>query len=77
MKSKKVRIISIVFFLILFLTACKISFKNEDLTVYNIYKINDTLVFKNEFGQTKKFAIISKNIIKKVGMKIQDCIILK
>lgn len=65
MKSKKVRIISIVFFLILFLTACKISFKNEDLTVYNIYKINDTLVFKNEFGQTKKFAIISKNIINK------------
>lgn len=56
---------NITFFLILFLTACKISLKEEDLTVYNIYMVNDTLVFKNEFGQTKKFAIISKNIINK------------
>ena len=55
----------IFFFLILFLTACKISFEDKDLTAYNIYNVNDTLIFKNKLEQIKKFEIISKTIINK------------
>ena len=51
--------------LVFFLTACKISLSDKDLTAYNVYNINDTLTFKNELGEIKKYSIISKTIINK------------
>ena len=60
MKSEILIILSL-----LILTSCKISLKDNDLLSYNIYKVNDTLVFKNKIGKIIKFKIISKTIINK------------
>ncbi len=49
----------------LLLTACKISIRDRDLIAFKAYNINDTLEFKNNFGETKIFSIISKTIINK------------
>jgi len=49
----------------LLLTACKISLSDKDLTAFNTYNINDTLAFKNNFGEIKIFSIVSKTIINK------------
>ena len=51
--------------LILLVTGCKFKFTNSDLLTYNIYKINDTLVFKNNLGDLDTFTISSKTIINK------------
>jgi hypothetical protein len=49
----------------LLLTACQISLSYKDLTAFNTYNINDTLAFKNNFGEKKVFSIVSKTIINK------------
>ena len=51
--------------LILLVTGCKFQFTDSDLLTYNIYKINDTLVFKNNLGDLDTFTISSKTIINK------------
>ncbi len=51
--------------LILLVTSCKFQFTDRDLLIYNIYKVNDTLVFKNTLGDSDTFTISSKSIINK------------
>jgi hypothetical protein len=53
------------FILFVVLTGCKFSFKDKDLLAYNIYKVHDTLFFKNNFGDVDIFTISSKSIINK------------
>jgi len=51
--------------LLVLLTGCKFNFTEGDLLTYNIYKVNDTLFFKNKFGEIDTFKISSKTIINK------------
>jgi hypothetical protein len=56
---------SLIIISLFLLTSCRLSFKDTDLVSYNIYNVNDTLIFKNISGKTNKFEIISKTIINK------------
>ena len=52
-------------FLLVLLTGCKFNFTDNDLISYNIYKVNDTLIFKNSRSDLDTFIISSKTIFNK------------